>query len=74
MLQNAQNCTISKILSGKHAPEPISKCVGVTHCKPLRPAPQKVVPPFGKSCIRPWTTTKRFISRNALVESTLADS
>ena len=23
------------------------------------PSPQKVPPPLGKSCIRPWTTTKK---------------
>ena len=30
--------------------------------------------PLGKSCIRPWTTTKKFIWRDALVECTQADS
>ena len=38
-----------------------------------RPAPQKV-DPLGKSCIRPWTVTKKNIPGDALIESTLADS
>ena len=39
-----------------------------------RPALQKSWAPLDKSCIRPWTTTKKFIRGDALVESTLADS
>ena len=36
--------------------------------------PPKKLALLGKSCIRPWTLTKKFISGDALVKFTLADS
>ena len=65
MLQNAPNCTIQKKLSGKHAPEPPSKRMATPRIASRfaacnSPSPKKLAP-FGKSCIRPWTTTKKFM-------------
>ena len=48
------------------------KQVALRHATRL--VPKQVRPPLGKFCIRPWTTTKKFISRDALVEFTLAGS
>ena len=38
------------------------------------PPKKKSWPSLGKACIRPWTTTEKFIWGKALVESTLANS
>ena len=67
-----------KIFWGKHAPNPLANAwlphvlqAALRHA--TRPAPQKVAH-LGKSYVRPWTTTKKFIWGDALVESTLVDS
>ena len=45
MLQNAPNCTIQKKISGKHAPERLSKCMATPRvASPTPPPPEK------KSC------------------------
>ena len=55
-----------KIFFGKHAPEPPSKRFATPSyagrfeaCN--LPSPSKSWAPLCKSCIRPWTTTKKFI-------------
>ena len=57
MLQNALNCTIQKdFFWGSMPPNPIAN-VWLRHASQ---APQNVAP-LGKSCIRPWATTEKFI-------------
>ena len=56
MLQNAPNCTI-QIFFGKACPR--TPLVNAWLRDALQ-APKKLAP-LGKSCIRPWTTTEKFI-------------
>ena len=55
-LQNAPNCTIQNFFRGSMPPNPIANAW-------LRHASQTSQKggPLGKSCIRPWTTTEKFI-------------
>ena len=62
MLQNAPNCIIQNFFSGKHAPKPPSKRMATPRVASPPPSPpKKIVGPLGKSCIRPGTTTEKFI-------------
>ena len=71
MLQNAANCSIQIFFWEACPRTPLANVW-------LRHASQAAINYSGmqlaQSCIRSWTTTKKFIRGNALVESTLADS
>ena len=55
MLQNAPNCTIQKFVFGEAYPRtPLANAWQA-------PPPPKSWPSLGKACIRPWTTTEKFI-------------
>ena len=66
MFQNAPNCTIQKIFFGEACPQtppPPQQTHGyATRHKTLRgmplAQPSRKFTLIGKSCIRPWTTTK----------------
>ena len=64
--------TIPKKFFGEACPRTLSKLMAtprVASPPPKKKKNNKIVGPLGKSCIRQWTTTKKFIW-----ESTLADS
>ena len=59
MLQKAPNCTIKNFWGEACSQTPLAH-TWLRHASQAPPQKKKLAP-LGKSCIRPWTTTEKFI-------------